>query len=141
MSRMRGLYLHSPNTPSCCGAQLKQRDSFTFTFTATLHTEHAYLSNVMRHVAGMFSVMDTLVETTCFRSRTRATVVALSCLVLGRLRLHAELIFWISGSVMWMVCCLIAKLSPIEVNTFQHTIRKANFHAPIGILTHSSCVR
>jgi len=26
------LYLHSPNTPSWRGAQLKQRDNFTFTF-------------------------------------------------------------------------------------------------------------
>jgi hypothetical protein len=24
---------HSPNTPSWCGAQLKHRDNFTFTFT------------------------------------------------------------------------------------------------------------
>jgi hypothetical protein len=24
------LYLHSPNTPSWCGAQLKHRDNFTF---------------------------------------------------------------------------------------------------------------
>jgi hypothetical protein len=29
------LYLHSPNTPSCCGAQWKHRDNFTFTFTFT----------------------------------------------------------------------------------------------------------
>jgi hypothetical protein len=27
------LYLHSPYTPSCRGAQLKHRDNFTFTFT------------------------------------------------------------------------------------------------------------
>jgi hypothetical protein len=27
------LYLHSPNTPSWRGAQLKHRDNFTFTFT------------------------------------------------------------------------------------------------------------
>jgi len=26
------LYIHSPNTPSCRGAQLKHRDNFTFTF-------------------------------------------------------------------------------------------------------------
>jgi len=26
------LYLHSPNTPSWRGAQLKHRDNFTFTF-------------------------------------------------------------------------------------------------------------
>jgi hypothetical protein len=26
------LYLHSPNTPPWCGAQLKHRDNFTFTF-------------------------------------------------------------------------------------------------------------
>jgi hypothetical protein len=26
------LYLHSPNTPSWCGAQLKHRDNFTFYF-------------------------------------------------------------------------------------------------------------
>jgi hypothetical protein len=25
------LYFHSPNTPSCCGAQLKRRDNFNFT--------------------------------------------------------------------------------------------------------------
>jgi hypothetical protein len=30
------LYLHSPNTPSWRGAQLKHRDNFTFTFTFTL---------------------------------------------------------------------------------------------------------
>jgi hypothetical protein len=30
-----GLYLHSPNTPSWRGAQLKHRDNFTFTFTFT----------------------------------------------------------------------------------------------------------
>jgi hypothetical protein len=30
------LYLHSPNTPSWHGAQLKHRDNFTFTFTFTL---------------------------------------------------------------------------------------------------------
>jgi len=27
---MSGVILHSPNTPSCCGAQLKHRDNFTF---------------------------------------------------------------------------------------------------------------
>jgi hypothetical protein len=27
------LYIHSPNTPSWCGAQLKHRDNFTFFFT------------------------------------------------------------------------------------------------------------
>jgi hypothetical protein len=27
------LYPHSPNTPSWCGAPLKHRDMFTFTFT------------------------------------------------------------------------------------------------------------
>jgi hypothetical protein len=27
------LYIHSPNTPSYLGAQLKQRDNFTFAFT------------------------------------------------------------------------------------------------------------
>jgi hypothetical protein len=29
------LYLHSPNTPSLRGAQLKHRDKFTFAFTFT----------------------------------------------------------------------------------------------------------
>jgi hypothetical protein len=29
------LYLHSPNTPSWRGAQLKHRGNFTFTFTLT----------------------------------------------------------------------------------------------------------
>jgi hypothetical protein len=32
------LYLHSPNTPSWRGAQLKQRDYFTFTFTFTFYS-------------------------------------------------------------------------------------------------------
>jgi hypothetical protein len=27
------LYLHSSNTPSWCGAKLKHRDNFTFTFS------------------------------------------------------------------------------------------------------------
>jgi hypothetical protein len=31
-----GLYLHSPNTPSWRGTQLKHRDTFTFTFTFCL---------------------------------------------------------------------------------------------------------
>jgi len=31
------LYLHSPNTPSRRGAQLKHRDNFTFTFNQTLN--------------------------------------------------------------------------------------------------------
>jgi len=30
------LYLHSPNTPSWRGAQLKHRDTFTFTFICTI---------------------------------------------------------------------------------------------------------
>jgi len=30
-----GLYIHSPNTSSWRGAQLKHRDNFTFTFTFT----------------------------------------------------------------------------------------------------------
>jgi hypothetical protein len=32
------IYLHSPNTPSWRGAQLKHRDSFTFTFTFYVQT-------------------------------------------------------------------------------------------------------
>jgi hypothetical protein len=31
------IYLHSPNTPSCRGAQLKHRDNFTFTYGLLLH--------------------------------------------------------------------------------------------------------
>jgi hypothetical protein len=34
------LYLHSPSTPSCCGAQLKHRDNFTFTFYSENYWEH-----------------------------------------------------------------------------------------------------
>jgi hypothetical protein len=30
------LYLHSPNTPPWCGADLKHRDNFTFTFYLTM---------------------------------------------------------------------------------------------------------
>jgi hypothetical protein len=42
------IYLHSPNTPSWRGAQLKQRDNFNFTFTftcliPTLITFEAYI--------------------------------------------------------------------------------------------------
>jgi hypothetical protein len=33
------LYLHSPNKPSWCGAQVNHRDSFTFTFTYTLSVD------------------------------------------------------------------------------------------------------
>jgi hypothetical protein len=33
------LYLHSPNTPSRRGAQLKHGDNFTFTFQLLLRTE------------------------------------------------------------------------------------------------------
>jgi hypothetical protein len=40
------LYLHSPNTPSWRGAQLKHRDNFTFTFTFYLYngtsSRHVY---------------------------------------------------------------------------------------------------
>jgi hypothetical protein len=34
------LYLHSPNTPSWRGAQLKHRDNFTFTQTKTVTLTH-----------------------------------------------------------------------------------------------------
>jgi hypothetical protein len=34
------LYIHSPNTPSWRGAQLKHRDSFTFTFTLVVAAGH-----------------------------------------------------------------------------------------------------
>jgi hypothetical protein len=39
------LYLHSPNTPSWRGAQLKHRDNFTFTFTTDMFIP---LSNVIK---------------------------------------------------------------------------------------------
>jgi hypothetical protein len=32
------LHLHSPNTLPWCGAQLKHRDNFTFTFTVVEYT-------------------------------------------------------------------------------------------------------
>jgi hypothetical protein len=34
------LYIHSPNTPSWRGAQLKHRDNFTFTFTDDYKEKH-----------------------------------------------------------------------------------------------------
>jgi hypothetical protein len=34
------LYLHSPNTPSWCGAQLKHRDNFTFYLCISLNSHH-----------------------------------------------------------------------------------------------------
>jgi hypothetical protein len=37
------LYLHSPNTSSWRGAQLKHRDNFTFTFTLTKTLWHSLL--------------------------------------------------------------------------------------------------
>jgi hypothetical protein len=39
------LYLHSPNTPSWCGAQVKHRDSFTFTFTGMIKWHVSYVTH------------------------------------------------------------------------------------------------
>jgi hypothetical protein len=36
------LYLHSPNTPSWRGAQLKHRDNFTFTFYCAKELTEVY---------------------------------------------------------------------------------------------------
>jgi hypothetical protein len=35
------LYLHSPNTPSWCGVQLKHRDNFTFNVTYPIASKKA----------------------------------------------------------------------------------------------------
>jgi hypothetical protein len=40
------LYLHSPNTPSWHGAQLKHWDNFTFTFT--FYLQHMYNGDSVR---------------------------------------------------------------------------------------------
>jgi hypothetical protein len=39
-----GLHLHSPNTPSWRGAQLKHRDNFTFTFTENSLRDNNFLT-------------------------------------------------------------------------------------------------
>jgi hypothetical protein len=38
------LHLHSPNTPSWRGAQLKHGENFTFIFTLTDETKHVVMS-------------------------------------------------------------------------------------------------
>jgi hypothetical protein len=44
------LYLHSPNMPSWCGAQIKHRYNFTFTFKGSLISGASYLYGIIRLV-------------------------------------------------------------------------------------------
>jgi hypothetical protein len=53
------LYLHSPNTPSWCGAQLKHRDNFIFTFTFNL-SFHSAVGLCIMHSTRNFYCAPTL---------------------------------------------------------------------------------
>jgi hypothetical protein len=56
-SRMREAIPHSPNTPSWRGAQLKHRDSFTFTVHYKLLNEFNFCSSNIRTCLPIFAMI------------------------------------------------------------------------------------
>jgi hypothetical protein len=113
------MYLHSPNTPSWRGAQLKHRDNFTFTF---------YLCNYTMLYCMLERLCDTFIYLTSSVAWSRSDSlewhttyqVSFTTYVQIHLSVHVENSFSLKISTYWAIKC---RGQLIENATFHNVLQ------------------